>query len=101
MIALAAWFNESVVWFNMGGAAFATWSLFQASRGTAPRMRPLYAASCALAAIYTISYVWLGLNPDRSADWSEIMRPISMVTWWVVWTAPSRASLRLWKSRSV
>ncbi len=99
MIALAAWFNESVAWLNAIMAAVACVFLARAAGGTTPRMRPAYAAAAVLAAVYSVSYIWLGLNPDRAADWSEIMRPVSLVAWWVGWAGPARASVKLWREQ--
>jgi hypothetical protein len=98
MIALAAWFNTAVVWFNCAGASVAAWTLFYAARRALPKMRPVYAAACVLATIYCVSYFWLAFHPTRAADWSEAMRPISMVTWWVVWTAPARTGMKWYRN---
>ena len=89
-----------VVWANCVGASFAAWTLFHASRKALPQMRPVYAAASMLALIYTVSYIWLAFHPTRAADWSEVMRPISMVTWWLVWTAPARTGMKWWNQAS-
>lgn len=35
------------------------------------------------AACYHVSYWWLLFNPTEAADWSEVMRPVGMVAWFL------------------
>ena len=47
-----------------------------------------------LAFTYNVSYIWLLTHYDRAADWSQVMRPVGMVSWLIPWTALPLAMLR-------
>lgn len=58
------------------------------------RLRTVYAFIGSLAAIYTVSYLVLLSGRVAPADWSAVMRGVSIVVWPVVWTAPAFYTIR-------
>lgn len=38
-----------------------------------------------LSFTYMFSYAWLAFHIDAAADWSAVMRPISIISWGVAW----------------
>jgi hypothetical protein len=58
-----------------------------AARNDDRRRRPLRVAIGLLAAVYAVGYVWV-LTTGDIADWSELFRGISVISWPLVWCAP-------------
>lgn len=48
-------------------------------------LRKMFVAIACLAFFYSLSYWWLFLNPDRSGDWSNFLRPFGIATWIIAW----------------
>lgn len=91
------YFDLSVVWISIGLSGIAAVTLLLAARHTFPELRPVFAASGALATIYFGSYLWLAFNLERAAEWSALMRPVGSLAWLVAWTMPAAVSVRLYR----
>jgi hypothetical protein len=90
------WASLTVVWISLGLSACAAVALLLAARHSLPELRPTFAAGGVLAAIYCGSYIWLAFNYERAQEWSQLMRPVGMVSWLVVWVMPATISMRVW-----
>ena len=95
MIATSVWFDMFVVWANVGLSAIATVALLMASFRSFPELRASRAAAGVLAAIYCGSFIWLAFNYERSKEWSQLMRPVALLAWVIVWILPPISSMRL------
>ena len=52
---------------------------------TSGHIRQMFISIAALATFYSFAYWWLAFNTDRSADWSNFLRPFGIFTWVVAW----------------
>lgn len=89
-------FDMTVVWVSIGLSAIAAVALLLAARHSFPELRATFAAGGILASIYCGSYIWLAFNLERAPDWSELMRPVGLLSWLVSWTLPAALSVRLY-----
>lgn len=79
---------------NMAGASMAVVINFAAYRRTG-RGGPqaAYAIVSALAAVYVVAYAVLGFADIFPADWSAVMRGVSVLTWPLVWSIHAAAKV--------
>lgn len=77
---------------SLVGACLATvGTVFAAARGW-PGLRRTMGLMALIAAAYALSYPWLLGHPDRSADWSRIMRWFGAVQWFAIaWSSTAAA----------
>ena len=97
MIAASPTLPLVVVWVSVGLSAFAAVACLLAARDGLPEMRWAHAGAGVLASIYCGSYIWLGFHFERAADWSQVMRPVGMVSWTIAWASPALISVHIWR----
>lgn len=89
-------FDNFVIWVNMALAMAALhWNVVAARVGIAG-MRSARAMVAGLAVLYIAAYLVLVISDVQAAQWSSLMRGVSIVVWLVVWTNPARRSIELW-----
>ena len=70
--------NASLAWF---AACVHGWAAYK----TSGHLRRMFLAIAGLATFYCFAYWWLAFNVDRSADWSNFLRPFGIFTWVIAW----------------
>ena len=85
-----------VIWCSLAMSLTAALVCAYASRHSFPELRPVFAASGVLALIYSGAYLWLGFNIERSAQWSQYVRPVGLIAWPVAWIFPPAMSVLLY-----
>ena len=88
-------FNVAIAVINTVLSAAAAITLLLAARHSLPELRPVFAGAGVLASIYCGSYFWLIFNLDRAARWSELIRPVGLLSWPIAWIAPAAISMKL------
>ncbi len=91
------WSDLGIIWASIGMSSCAAVAMAIAARHSFPELRPLFAAGSTLATIYAVAYVWLAFHFERAAEWTSVVRPVSLFAWLVVWIMPALASVRLWR----
>jgi hypothetical protein len=59
--------------------------MWAASR-TSGLLQKMFIGIASLAFFYSLAYWWLAFNTDRSADWSNFLRPFGVLTWVIAWS---------------
>lgn len=77
------------------GSIYAIYWTWRAAREAVAAMRPVYAAVCALAVLYLISYLVIIFTSVDELRWSYWVRGLAVVAWVVVWAAPARRSIKI------
>ena len=79
---------------TLGAATAVVYRVRAALRGR-PGWAARHLAIAGLALFYVVAYaaLWSGWATDRVA-WSQAVAPVAIGTWWVVWIAPARRSVR-------
>lgn len=92
----SVWFDMFAIWMNAGMSAVAAVTMLIASRHSFPEFRAVRAAGGVLASIYCGAYIWLAFHLERSREWSNLLRPVALLVWPIVWIIPTVLSMRLW-----
>lgn len=80
-------------------AVVAALSAWRGARHGVPMMRPLAAATGALATVYVIAYLVLLVMWGETDDgWSRFMRGVAIVAWLTVWAGWPWMSVRAWRA---
>ena len=79
------WSLVAVSYCNFFLAAVAATVHGWAAYNTSGHLRRMFLTIAGLASFYSISYLWLALNPERVSDWSNALRPIGIFTWVIAW----------------
>lgn len=87
-------FDRLVIVANLVAVSGCIVVLVRAAVSDDVRLRPVWAAVAALAAVYAGGYVWL-LATEDVMRWSGIFRGVSIVTWPLVWAVPALRSSRI------
>lgn len=74
-----------IVVVNMVGAAIAGAVNMWAAWRTTAWIGRVFLGIATLSLTYAFSYFWLSFHMDKVAEWSAVMRPISILTWGVAW----------------
>lgn len=78
-------FDLFVVVVNMFGAATAGAVNVWAAWRTTAWISRTFLGIATLSFTYAFSYFWLSFHMDNAAEWSAVMRPISILSWGVAW----------------
>lgn len=78
-------------------AAAAVVMLLAAFGESMPELRPVRFAGAVLAGIYFGAYLWLAFNLPWSGAWSQYLRPVGLLSWTIVWVAPTLIEIRTWR----
>lgn len=88
-----------LIWLTLLGSLIACGSALRAVRSGIPLLRPLAAATAALAGIYAVAYLaLLALWGESNLRWSQVMRGVSVVAWLVVWAGWPWMSVKAWRA---
>lgn len=83
------------VYANLAGASFAVVVNYMAYARTGHGgPRAIYAIVAGMAFLYVVAYAILGFTSVLPADWSNVMRGVSVSTWPLVWS--SHAAAKVW-----
>lgn len=52
-------------------------------------LRAQFLCVASFALFYSAAYMWLWAYPDRALEWSNVLRPFSIIVWPIAWTAPA------------
>ena len=75
-------------------ALAATWHNWQAFRVGFAEVKAPFAATAVLAAIYSASYAVLLFTDVDPSHWTQAIRPVTLVTWPIVWSWPAIRAVR-------
>lgn len=87
--------SSAVIVANMIGAASAVFANIALSLVGPRELRRLGAVVATLALAYVGGYGYLLLNTDNVAEWSYVMRAVSLLAWPIAWCAPAVVMIRI------
>lgn len=87
--------SSAVIVANMIGSALAVVCNIALSLVGPRELRRLGTVVATLALAYVAGYWYLLLNPDDVANWSYVMRAVSLLAWPIAWCAPAVVMIRI------
>lgn len=94
-------FGLAVVIVNALGAFSAAVVNMWAAWRTNGWVSRVFLGIAGLSLTYMFSYAWLSFHMESAADWSAVMRPISIITWGVAWAIEPIVLVRYINAKAV
>lgn len=89
--------DNIVIWVNLIFSFIAGGFSFEASKSGILGLRNSFKLVAGLAWLYSFSYFVLLISDINFLSWSSVMRGVSILVWFIVWTLPALMSIKLWK----
>jgi len=79
---------DFIIWINLAGATLSVIVAYWAAKRLPKALHAILIPIGILACIYVVAYVLLLSGVVAFARWSEVMRGVSIMAWFIVWIYP-------------